>query len=182
MPGSSWARGRCARQIRNSGAGKSICHKARGVNAARRNHPPNPPAALPGAQFCRLFKARETPWRAPGASLLEFTSERRSPLESAFATPMAPEICGNTPGTRSRGRHSQFWASMISIQGAVNEIHRFKRSLEIFFFSLEEAVKSRIKRGRKVPRVECQVQKRCGESCLSYMQGRGRGASIFRRN
>lgn len=32
---------------------------------------------------------------------------------------------------------------------------------------------SRIKGGRKVPRVECQVQKRCGESCLSYMQGRG---------
>lgn len=124
MSGSSWAPGRCARQIRNSGAGKSICHKGRGVNAARRNHPPNPPAALPGAQFCRLFKARETPWRAPGASLLEFTSERRSPLESVFATPMAP---GAGAATLDLGLND------LDSRG-VNEIHRFKRSLEIFFF------------------------------------------------
>ena len=34
-------------------------------------------------------------------------------------------------------------------------------------------MKSRIKGGHRVPSVECQVQKRCGESCLSHMQEQG---------
>lgn len=180
--GSSWAPGRCARQIQNSGAGKSICHKGRGVNAARRNHPPIPPNALPGAYFGTLFKARETLWRAPGAPLLEFTAEHRSPPESVFATPMAPEICGNTPGTWSRCRHSEFGPQWSRFKGKSTKYTVLSVAWKYFFLFRAGSEIQDQERSLSPQRRMSNPEKMLWVLFISHAGVRGWMASIFRRN
>lgn len=135
----------CARQIQNSGAGKSICHKGRGVNAARRNHPPIPPNALPGAYFGTPSRPGK---RSESTGRPRWNSQRNiGPLRSLYLQHLWRQKSAATPREPGAGAATRnLGLSDLGFKGKSTKYTVLSVASK-YFFSLEQAVKSRIKRG-----------------------------------